>query len=142
MPTFRNDGERAVIYTGSEGKGIIIFDPGKDVKLSHWVPYKRLGLRLVNESYPPVPTPVLISGEFKFTPGMKRRYEIEPCKTYTLDINVETGRVILYLGASKNGKQISLAEYHETLEWQYAPYITLVGAAEDTTVDVQATMKE
>ena len=142
MPTFRNDGERAVIYTEPDGKDIIIFDPGKNVQLVHWVPHKRLGLTLVSESYPPVPNAILISGDFKFTAGMERRFEIEPCQTYALDIYLVKGSVILYLGSSSAGKVISLMDYHERIEWKNAPYIRVAGGASGAEVSIQATLKE
>ena len=142
MPTFRNDGERSVIYTAPNGKDIIIFDPNKNVQLVHWVPYKKLGLTLVSDSYPPVPNTVLISGDFKFTQGMKRKFDIEPCKKYTLDIYPVSGGVGLYLGAATTGKSISLVDYHEELEWQYAPYIVVVGLYDESSASIQATLKE
>ena len=142
MPTFRNDGERPVIYTVSNGKDIIIFDPKKNVQLVHWVPYQKLGLTLVSESYPPVPNTVLVSGEFKFTQGMRRRFEIEPCKAYTLDIYPVAGNINLYLGASPTGRHISAMDYHETLDWEYAPYITVEGGIGGGSAEIQATLKE
>lgn len=144
MPTFRNDGERSVIYTAPNGKDIIIFDPNKNVQLIHWVPYKKLGLTLVSENYPPVPNTVLISGTFKFNQGMERKFDIEPCKKYTLDIYPITGTPVLFLGAALTGRHIpaSSTDYHETLEWQYAPYIRISGGVGGSTVTVQATLKE
>ena len=142
MPTFRNDGERAVIYNEPDGKNIIIFDPGKNVQLVHWIPYKRLGLALVSESYPPVPDSVLISGEFKFSPGMERKFEIEPCKKYQLDILPITGRVTLYLGASNKGQVISVLDYHEVIDWHNAPYIRVSCGENGGSASIQAILKE
>lgn len=143
MPTFRNDGERAVIYNSPNGKDIIIFDPGKNVQLIHWIPYKKLGLELVSDSYPPVPDTVLISGNFKFTQGMERRFEIEPCKKYTLDIYPVEGSVNLIMGSSKNRKYLSTSsEYHAEIEWQYAPFLIISGGAGGGSIDIQATLKE
>ncbi|MBQ3399569.1 MAG: hypothetical protein IJG51_11825 [Synergistaceae bacterium] len=142
MPTFRNDGDRAIIYSEPNGKDIIIFDPGKNVQLVHWVPYQRLGLTLVSESYPPVPNTVLISGDFNFTAGMERRFEIEPCQMYTLDIYLVEGSVSVYLGSASTGKVISLVDYHEKIEWKNAPYLRVVGGASGAKVSIQATLKE
>ena len=141
MPTFRNDGERAVIYTEPDGKNIIIFDPGKNVQLVHWIPYKRLGLTLVSESYPPVPDSVIISDVFKFSCGMERRFEIEPCKKYLLDIIPMEGNLRLYLGASEKGRVIT-AGYSELLDWQNAPYIRVKSDEDGVSATIQASLKE
>lgn len=143
MPTFRNDGERSVTYNSPDGKDIIIFDPGKNVQLVHWVPYKKLGLTLVSESYPPVPNAVLISDNFKFSQGMERRFDIEQCKRYSLDIYPVSGSVKIYLGASKTAQYLSTSsEYHAVFDWQIAPYIIIVGGAGGADIDIQATLKE
>ncbi|MBQ3446106.1 MAG: hypothetical protein IJG37_00500 [Synergistaceae bacterium] len=139
MPTFRNDGDKAVIYTEPGGKDIIIFDPGKNVQLVQWVPYQRLGLKLVNESYPPVPSELLLSGEYDFRRGMERKYDIEPCKSYRLEITPIEGAVSLYLGSSDKGKVINLMEYSGVHEWHYAPYIRVRGMSETSKISVQAT---
>lgn len=139
MPTFRNDGERPVIYNDPNGTEIIIFDPGKNVQLIRWVPYKRLGLTLVSESYPAVPDTVLISGEFKFTRGMKRKFEIEPCKSYTFDVNPISGSVKLYCGASKRGDLLTSGGfYSRNIDWKYAPYLVMVGNSNEATVYIKA----
>ena len=142
MPTFRNDGERAVIYTEPNGKDIIIFDPNKNVLLVHWIPYKRLGLTLVSESYPPVPNTVLISGVFKFTQGMSRKFEIEPCQKYELDVYPVSGELWLSYGASQGARYIKEFDYHEVIDWQNVPYITLRGGIGGGTANVQAMVKE
>ena len=146
MPTFRNDGERPVIYNDPNGTEIIIFDPGKNVQLIRWVPYKRLGLTLVSESYPAVPDTVLISGEFKFTRGMKRRFDIEPCNKYAITIYPISGSVMLHFGASTHGLLINRLTDAEGLykeyEWKYAPYIMVACCGEEATANIQATLKE
>ncbi len=139
MPTFRNDGERAVIYNETDGKNIIIFDSGVNVQLVHWIPYRRLGLTLVNETYPPVPNTVLISGEFKFSRGMERKFDIGECRKYELEITPDDGILALYVGASRRGKIISKSKYTEILDWQYAPYIRVTG---EGNANIQATLKE
>ena len=141
MPTFRNDGERAVIYTEPDGKNIIIFDPNKNVQLVHWIPYKRLGLTLVSESYPPVPDSVIISDVFRFKRGMERRFEIEPCKKYELEITAMDGKLRLYLGASEKGRVIT-GVYSELLDWQNAPYIRVKSEADGIIATIEATIKE
>ncbi len=142
MPTFRNDGERAVIYNEPDGKNIIIFDPNKNVQLVHWIPYKRLGLTLVSESYPPVPDSVLISGDFKFTAGMERKFEIEPCQKYQLDIYPVEGTLMVYLGASLKGRLVATVGYHEIIEWKNAPYIRVEGGSNGGSASIQAILKE
>lgn len=142
MPTFRNETERAIIYTEPGGKDIIIFDPGKDVQLVQWVPYQRLGLKLVNESYPAVPSELLLSGEYEFRRGMERKYEVEPCTSYILEITPIEGAVKLYLGSSDKGKVISLKEYECAHEWHNAPYIRVRGMSESSRISLQATRKE
>ncbi len=139
MPTFRNDGDRAVIYNETDGKNIIIFDSGVNVQLVHWIPYRRLGLTLVNETYPPVPNTVLISGEFKFSRGMERKFDIGECRKYELEITPDDGILALYVGASRRGKIISKSKYTEILDWQYAPYIRVTG---EGNANIQATLKE
>ncbi len=139
MPTFRNDGDRAVIYNETDGKNIIIFDSGVNVQLVHWIPYRRLGLTLVNETYPPVPDTVLISGEFKFSRGMERKFDIGECRKYELEITPDDGILALYVGASRRGKIISKSKYTEILDWQYAPYIRVTG---EGNANIQATLKE
>lgn len=141
MPTFRNDGERAVIYTEPDGKNITIFDPGKNVQLVHWIPYKRLGLTLVSESYPPVPDSILISGKFKFFDGMERKFEIEPCKKYELEITPMEGTLKLYLGASTKSRVIT-DSYREILDWQNAPYIRVNSENNGVCAVIQAMLKE
>lgn len=141
MPTFRNDGERAVIYREPDGKNITIFDPGKNVQLVHWIPYHRLGLTLVSESYPPVPDSVLISGKFKFFDGMERKFEIEPCKRYELEIIPHEGTLRLYLGSSVKSRVIT-DRYSEILEWQYAPYIRVSSENNGVCAVIQAVLKE
>ena len=142
MPTFRNETQRAIIYTEPCGKDIIIFDPGKNVQLVHWIPYQKLGLKLVNENYPPVPNTLLVSGEFVFTRGMERKIDIEPCQKYTLEIKPSEGAVRVYLGSSDKGKVVSVSDYSGVQEWQYAPYIRVVGITEKSTVSIEAAKKE
>ena len=142
MPTYRNDGERAIVYTETKGKDIIIFEPGKEIQLTHWIPYQRLGLRLVDEDYPPVPETMLISGEFRFERGMERKFSIEPCVKYELAIKPVSGAVRVYLGSSKKGRLISQTEYIGVQEWQYAPYIRVICESESSTVSLDATLKE
>ena len=142
MPTFRNDGERAVICTEPDGRNIIIFDPGKEIGLTYWIPYQRLGLTLVDGENPAVPDSLLISGEFMFERGMERKINIEPCRKYELDIIPIRGAVSLYIGSSGKGRVISQAEYHGLHEWQYAPYIRLAGVSETSAVRVEAVLKE
>ena len=101
------------------------------------MPYQELGLDLVNADFPPVPSKILISGKFQFSKGTERRFNIEHCKKYRLDINVESGTLRFYTGSSHRGVDIE-GEYTTELEWEYAPYIRLVGLTEGIKAGIHA----
>lgn len=150
MPTFRNNTDKAIMYRGTirppDSKLqeiIIIVDAGKDVALNFWIPYEKLGLELVNENYPPVPNTLLLSGLFKFNEGTERKFSIEACDTYTVDVIVQKGALKLYAGNSAAGAEI-LADvgtpyhYSAEYEWEYAPYIRAVGLQDNTEASIHA----
>lgn len=150
MPTFKNNSDRyidhnALIQTPSgEPKKILIrFKPGEERGFPFWVPYQKLGLELVNADYPAVPNTILISGTFNFDEGTERKYNIDSCDTYIVNIIVQSGKVMMYPGNSDVG--VVVAEnadvpyhYKATLDWEYAPYLKLVGLEADTTVTLHA----
>ena len=150
MPTFKNETEKPVYHEAtvreSDGRArrmLIKVEPGKTLELPFWIPYQELGLTLVSADYPPVPATFLISGTYDFTPGMERKFTIEPCGEYALNIIVQTGRVRLYLGGAAGSEEIAEDEnvpfrYRAVLEWEHAPYVRLVGVDENTRVTIHA----
>lgn len=150
MPTFKNTGTRPISYTGKirgpDGKdrdSLIIFDPNKEVQLEYWVPYQKLGLEVTNENYPAVPSSVLISGTFSFDDGTERKYNIEPCDMYSVDVILQKGKAIIYAGNSATGAEISADgkvpyQYSAVYDWEYAPYLKIVGKAAGTEATVHA----
>lgn len=144
---------RAIIYNGTiqppngQTQGIIIiFDPGKEVELKFWIPYERLGLELVNENYPPVPDTLLLSGTFKFDSSTQRKYLIEPCDRYTVDVILQKGSLKIYAGSSPTGAEIhaeieSPYRYSAEYDWEYAPYLRVVGLEDDTEAVIHAEVK-
>ena len=152
MPTFKNGGERPVIYRGivqrpnSEAQELlIIIDGGKEKQLDYWLPYEELGLELVDKDYPPVPSTVLLSGTFKFNKGTERKYTIGHCDKYILDVIMQSGSIKLYLGSSAIGAEVSANadvpyRYHAVLDWEYAPNIRVVGAEKGTVAVIHAEM--
>ena len=135
MPTYRNNTNNAISYT-SNGK-LYTFPPHKDYAAKFWLPYQELGLELINADYPPVPEKFFISGEFKFNYGIERKFNIGICEKYSLLISMEAGKVKLYTGNSRSGVEIA-GDYATQLEWQYAPYIRLVGLQNGTIAHVRA----
>lgn len=119
----------------SEGK-ILIIDPGETAELMHWIPYQKLGLTLVNESYPPVGNKVLISGNYKFSEGMERRFDVEACGTYRLELKVKSGRIELYMGASPFGIELN-GEYSSLIDWGSAPYLRIEGKVSGSEVEIR-----
>ncbi|MBQ7262463.1 MAG: hypothetical protein IJR14_01970 [Synergistaceae bacterium] len=149
MPTFRNDGAQVVTHkmtiqspTDPPRRGLIRFDPGAEVALPYWVPYKELGLTLVSED-PKVPDTILASGTFGFDAGMERKFDIEQCDTYIVNVIVQTGRVMLYPGSTKTGVEIVQDadvpfHYRGVYDWEHAPYLRLVGLDAGTRATVHA----
>lgn len=150
MPTFKNNTDKAIIYRGtirppdrSKQEAIIIVDAGKEIRLNFWLPYEALGLDLVDENNPPVPDTLLLSGMFKFDKGTERKYTIGQCDKYTVDVIVQTGGVKIYAGSSPTGAEIiadigSPYHYSAVYDWEYAPYIRVVGIEDGTEVVLHA----
>lgn len=140
MPTFRNDTNKPIqCHLEDEGK-IIIFDPKREVALDFWVPYSQLGLTLVSATYPPVPNSILIDGKFKFSKGLERIFNIEPCRSYSLFIDVKNGEALLYLEAGKNSIDIT-SSYTGVFNWSRVPYIRVVGIQDNSSVEIHATVE-
>ena len=150
MPTYRNDSSRVVMYKGvirrADGRTqeqLVIVDPGKEIAVEYWIPYEKLGLMLVKENEPPVPSTVLLSGTFMFDEGTERKYPIEPCDAYVLNVIVQRGKVKVYPGNTAIGVELSSElevpyHYRGFYDWEYAPYLRVVGLEDDTAVTINA----
>ena len=150
MPTFRNGGKRVIAYKGivqppnaKACEVLVIFDAGMDTKLNFWVPYERLGLELVDANNPPVPDTVLVSGTFKFDKGTERKFTIGHCDKYMLDIIMQSGRIKVYHGNTDIGAELTAQadisyRYHVINDWEYAPYLRVVGLEDDTEATIHA----
>ncbi len=129
MPTYKNNTETQINYEA--GGKIYNFLPGRETSTTIFVPYKELGLELIDENYPPLKSKILISGTFKFRVGMERRINIPHCEKYRLKVKVKSGLLKLYQGNSGLSMTIS-DDYDTEQEWGYAPYVKFIGAAEQT----------
>lgn len=150
MPTFKNNTDKAIMHTckiqppnGKTQEIIIIAEAGKELMLNFWIPYDRLGLELVSADYPPVPDTVLLSGTFKFDEGTERKYVIEPCDMYTVDVILQSGGLRIYAGSSLSGAEIRSDgevpyRYHAKYDWEYAPYLRVVGIEDGTEATIHA----
>lgn len=150
MPTFKNGGERVVVYKGivqpPNGKTreiLVFFDAGKETKLNFWVPYEELGLELVDADNPAVPETVLLSGTFKFDTGTERKFTLGHCDKYMLDIIMQGGRVKVFHGNSDIGAELSAQSdisyrYHVINDWEYSPYLRVVGLEDGTEATIHA----
>lgn len=150
MPTFKNEtthyiDHEALIQTPSgEPKKILVrFKPNEERGLPFWLPYQKLGLTLINENYPVVPNTILISGNFNFNEGTERKFNIEPCDTYVVNIIVQQGKVKMYTGNSSVGVEIAENidvpyHYKATFDWEYAPYLRIIGVEADTVATIHA----
>ena len=136
MPTFKNTTNKPIEYITAE-KNILIIDPNEIKELEYWIPYQQLGLELLNESYPPVPSEILLNGTFKFMAGMTRKYDIEPCEKYVLSMSIKGTPVLLYLGGSKNAIHIT-DEYSDIFTWEYAPFIRVQAPSGDSYIQISA----
>ncbi len=97
----------------------------------------------INADYPAVPNTILISGNFNFDEGTERKFNIEPCDTYVVNVIVQKGRVVMYPGNS--AVCVEIAEntevpyhYKATLDWEYSPFLRLIGKENGTVVTVHA----
>jgi len=137
MPTFKNETTHYIDY---EAKGKLLrFEPGEERGFPFWLPYQRLGLTLISPDYPAVPNMILISGKFNFDEGTERKFNIEPCKDYSVSISVEQGKIAFYPGNSAMSTEINGGyEQRATLSWDYAPYLKIIGFENGTVVNINA----
>lgn len=150
MPTFKNNGDRTVVYKGiiqqpneKSREVLIFFDAGKEVKLSFWVPYEQLGLELVSADNPSMPDTVLLSGTFSFDKGTERKFTLGHCDKYMLDVIMQRGSVKVYHGSSSIGTELSAETnipfyYHVINDWEYAPYLRVVGLEDGAEASIHA----
>ena len=138
MPTFKNETTHYIDYeafvqdiSGDTRKILIRFEPKEERGLPFWLPYQKLGLTLVNSDYPAVPSKILVSGTFKFTAGSERRFNIEPCSRYVVNIIVQKGKIKFYAGSSSVAQEVAEEanvpyRYRSVFGWENAPYIRLI----------------
>ena len=137
MPTFKNKTKRIINYEAN-GK-IYTFLPEEEYALKTWIPYQQLGLELVDANYPSVPSQILLSGKFNFNEGLERKFNLEPCEKYKLEMRVEAGIVKLYFGTSQIGIEVEGGEcYKVTSDWGIAPYIRVVGIENESKAEIYA----
>ena len=139
MPTFKNPTESGISYEA--GGKIYNFPAGKNTGINIWIPYKELGLELIDENYPPVKSKVLLSGTFKFGAGTERKMNITHCDKYRIKIAVKKGTLMLYFGNSTLGAEIT-EDYETSLEWSCAPYLKLKGVEAGTEAKIYAEVNE
>lgn len=150
MPTFKNDTKRYIDHwctlqapEGTPQRVLIRFAPGEERRLTFWVPHVRLGLTLVSANDPKTPDTILTSGTYAFEPGVERRFNIEMCDTYAVNIIVQKGRVMLFPADTRTGVEVRQdAEvpfhYRAVFDWEYAPFFRVVGMDEGTECTVHA----
>ena len=150
MPTFRNNGKQAVMYEGTvqypndkPRRLLVIIDAGTEKKLNFWIPYEELGLELVSEDNPPVPNTILLSGTFSFDEGTERKFQIGHCDRYELYVISQKGKVKVYQGSSDVGAEVRADteipfHYHVVYDWEYAPYLRVVGLEDETQITIHA----
>lgn len=110
MPTFKNNTSRYIDHealiqnpTGEPKKILVRFQPDETRELPFWLPYQKLGLTLISADFPPVPNTILISGTFNFNNGTERKFDIEPCDTFIVNVIVQKGKVMMYTGNANIG---------------------------------------
>ena len=150
MPTFKNNGENRIVYKGiiqqpneKTQEVLVFFDAGEEVALNFWVPYEELGLELVSSDSPPVPNTVLLSGTFSFDEGTERKFPLDHCDTYIVNVIIQSGKVKVYPGSSLIGVEVSAEattpyHYHALYDWEYAPFLRVVGLEDGTEATVHA----
>ncbi|MBQ9526903.1 MAG: hypothetical protein IJR68_04765 [Fretibacterium sp.] len=150
MPTFRNDTQRMIDHecliqspTERPRKILIRFAPGETKKLTFWIPYQEKGLTLVDANDPKVPNTILVSGTFDFAPGVERRFNLERCDTYNINIIVQKGRLMLFPASANVGVEIAQEadipyHYRAVFDWEHAPYIRVSGLDAGTRATVHA----
>ena len=93
--------------------------------------------------YPPVPNTILISGTFNFNNGTERKFDVEPCDTYIVNVIVQKGKVMMYTGNSNIGVEIvedTDVPYHykAVMDWEYSPYLKFIGLDDNTVATIHA----
>ena len=139
MPTYKNNTIQQINY--ETGGKIYSFPAGKETSTNIYVPYKELGLELIDENYPPLKQKLLLSGRFKFSSGMERKINIAHCEKYRLKVSVKSGRLKMYRGNYGLGLELS-GDYDNEQEWGYAPYIRLLGLEDGTEAEVYGEVSE
>ena len=135
MPTFKNETKHYIDY---EAKNVLLrFEPGEERGLPFWLPYQKLGLTLINADYPVVPNTILIGGKFNFDEGTERKFNIEPCESYSVHISVQKGKLAMYQGNSAFSIDIE-ANYSGVLDWDCAPYLRVKGLEAGTVATIHA----
>ena len=150
MPTFKNNTSRYIDHealiqspSGEPKKILVRFQPDETRELSFWLPYQKLGLTLVSADFPPVPNTILISGTFNFNNGTERKFDIEPCDTFVVNVIVQKGKLMMYTGNSNIGVEIAENvdvpyHYKATMDWEYSPYLKFIGLDDDTVATIHA----
>ena len=133
MPTYKNRSGQQINYEA--GGKIYNFPAGRETRTNIHVPYKELGLELVDEKDPPLKQKLLLSGRFKFSSGMERKMNIPHCEKYRLKVSVKSGRLKMYAGSAELGMELS-GEYDKEHEWGYAPYVRFAGLEDGTDAEV------
>lgn len=150
MPTYKNGGNKTVVYEGTiqkpngrEKEVMVFFDAGSVVPLDFWIPYEKLGLELIDAENPPVQGSILVSGTFNFNEGTERIFPLEHCDKFSLDVIIQSGSIKLYRGSEPIGTVIDAGterpyRYHVVEDWNYAPYIRAVGLEDNTVAVIHA----
>ena len=150
MPTFKNNTSRYIDHealiqnpSGEPKKILVRFQPNETRELAFWLPYQKLGLTLVSADFPPVPNTILISGTFNFNKNTERKFDIEPCDTYIVNVIVQKGKVMMYTGNSNIGVEIVedtdvLYHYKAVMDWEYSPYLKFIGLDDNTVATIHA----
>ena len=139
MPTYKNSTGMQINYEA--GGKIYNFPAGRETSTNIYVPYKELGLELIDENYPPLKAKLLVSGRFKFSRGMERKINIPHCEKYRLSVSLKEGRLKMYLGSSGLGVELS-GDYISEHEWGYAPYVRLIGLEDGTEAEIYGEVSE
>ena len=140
MPTFKNETKHYIDHealiqspSGEPRKVLVRFKPDEERALTFWIPHQKLGLTLINADYPAVPNTILISGNFNFNNGTERKFNIEPCDTYVVNIIVQKGKVAMY-----PGNAAMCVEIAETTEVPYHYKATFVGREAGSVATIHA----
>lgn len=123
MPTYRNDTENRITHCD---KTYIAWQPGEVKSLPYFVPYKVMGLTLVDEQpYVRKDTSVHDYQEFELTPGdAPIIYDIPYRETFELSLSVLTGTVKMYIGDSEVPTVLDIWHDHvSTYAWDQTGWL-------------------